>query len=317
MATEKPALETKKSVAGPRNGVTIEQIEQKLTRNDLTRIKSPREVKKKEKVIEGLDFNFKGVKKSAKRSKMLRVPPNRDGVVIRRCWFRKKANQDPALVIANSKNVVVEDCIFEDITGKDKREPIRIGDGSESGVVLKCTVRRCIFRNNSGDAEVISIKSAGNIVEDCFFINNDGNLTVRHGGLTKIRHNYFEGKNGVRIHGYGNLVENNCFADNSATGKAKGRSPISLWGGEDDKDPNWVWENEKKKISKPSGKKRSNSHDRYARAIDTVIRGNEFKNCKNTIVEVENGGPKEPRNTKKENSKTLKANEEFTFKTQR
>ena len=166
---------------------------------------------------------------------MLYVPTDCDGVTIRRCYFRNKSNEGPALAISISKNVMVEDCIFENITGKDDREPIRIGDGSESGLSLKCAVRRCIFRNNSGDPEVISIKSAENTVEDCFFINNDGNVTVRHGGLTNIHHNYFEGNNGVRIHGYGNIVEYNYFKDNSATDEA--RSPISLWWGDEDTRP--------------------------------------------------------------------------------
>jgi hypothetical protein len=310
MATERPALVTEKIVAGPRNGITIEKIEQNLTRKGLTRVKSPRKVKKKEHIIEGLDFNFESVKKGAKKSKMLRVPEDRDDVIIRRCWFRNKSNKDPALVISISKNVVVEDCIFENIKGKNEREPLRIGVGSESGLSLKCTVRRCIFRNNSGDDEVISIKSAKNTVEDCFFINNDANLTVRHGGLTKIRHNYFKGKNGVRIHGYGNRVEYNCFEDNSATDKS--RSPISLWWGKKDKDPNWVWEDKKKRISKPSGDKAPKSHSIYAQTVDTVIRGNEFKKCMNTIVDYKKGDMA-PMNTKKENNE--KDVQKFTFET--
>jgi hypothetical protein len=302
----------KKEIAGPRNGIkAMEKIKQKL-RKGLTKVKSTTKSKKKGQVIEGLDFNFEGVKRGAKRSYMLYVPPDRDGVKIRRCYFHNKANEGPALAISVSKNVVVEDCIFENITGKDEREPIRIGDGSESGLSLKCTVRRCIFRKNSGDAEIISIKSAENTVEDCFFINNDGNLTVRHGGLTKIRHNYFEGENGVRIHGYGNRVEYNCFKDNSATDDK--RSPISLWGGKEPKDPNWVWVDKDKRISKPKGgKPAKKSHKKYAQTIDTVIRGNEFKNCENTIVRVEDKKTKEPMNTKDEKNKVDV--QKFTFET--
>jgi hypothetical protein len=164
-------------------------------------------------------------------------------------------------------------------------------------------VRRCIFRNNTGDDEIISIKSAENTIEDCFFIKNDGNLTVRHGGLTKIQHNYFEGKNGVRIHGYGNRVEYNRFKDNSTTDEK--RSPISLWWGDADKDPYWDWEDKDKGISKPSGSKGSDTHHVYAQTVDTVIRGNEFENCSNTIVEVEEKGSKKPMNTKKENNREL------------
>jgi hypothetical protein len=306
------------TIAGPRNGITIDKIEQNL--KDLTRVESPKEAEEEGEVVEGLDFNFEDKDDDDDASKMLRVKPNCDRVIIRRCRFRNKANEDPALVIANSKNVVVEDCIFENMRGGDKREAIRIaGDGRESGLSLKCTVRRCIFRNNSGDDEIISIKSAENTIEDCFFIKNNGNLTVRHGGLTKIHHNYFEGKNGVRIHGYGNRVEYNCFEDNnSATDDEKMRCPISLWWGDEDKDPNWDWEEQDEGISRPSGSMGSNTHSVYARTVDTVVKENEFKNCRNAIVVFrrKDEHDKKPKNTKEENNKTLKDNEEFTFKTQ-
>lgn len=315
-------LQIEETTAGPRNGITIEKIEDNL--KGLTKRDSPKEVDEEGEVIEGLDFNFDGVSEDGDDSNMLRVKPNSDGVKIRRCRFRNKRNEDPALVIADSKKVVIEDCIFENMRGGDKREAIRIGDSSESGLSLKCIVRRCIFRNNSGDDEVISIKSADNIVEDCFFINNgldddddpvSGNLTVRHGGLTKIHHNYFKGKNGVRIHGYGNVVEYNCFEDNSATDSEKKRSPISLWRGNEDKDPNWDWEDRDKRISKPSGNKASDTHSVYAQTVDTVVRGNEFKNCTNRIVKV-GDKPKEPMNTKEENNRELEEGEKFGFETE-
>ena len=303
MGTETPAPTTEEMTAGPRNGITMEKIEEKL--KDLNKVKSPREANEEGEVIEGLDFDFQDW--SGGDSKMLRVKPGSDGVIIRRCRFRNKSNKDPALVIADSKNVVVEDCIFENMKGEDKREAIRIGDSKESGLSLKCTVRRCIFRNNSGDPEIISIKSAKNIVEDCFFINNDGMVTVRHGGLTEIRHNYFKGKNGARILGYGNLVEYNRFEDNSATDEQKKRAPISLWWGGEDKDPNWDWEDQDKGISRPSGKKGSSTHAEYARTVDTVIKGNEFKNCKTTIVifRSKDEHDKKPMNTTEENNKIL------------
>jgi hypothetical protein len=320
---EQPSARTNETKAGPRNGITIKKIEQNL--KDLKERDSTKEVEEEGKVIEGLDFNFEDKDEDDGKSKMLRVREGSDGVVIKRCRFRNKANKDPALVIGNSKNVVVEDCIFENMEGGNEREAIRIAeDGRESGLSLKCTVRRCIFRNNKGDPEIISIKSAENIVEDCFFINNDGNVTVRHGGLAVIRHNYFEGKNGVRIHGYGNRVEYNCFKDNSAEdeGQERKRTPISLWwGGDDkdsdkDKDPYWNWVDRTKKISKPSGNKGDETIDRYAQTVDTVIRGNEFKNCKNTIVEVKGEGPKEPLRTMNEDNRKLKEDEKFGFETE-
>jgi hypothetical protein len=299
--SEKPAVEAEKIVAGPSNGLkTMEELDERL-RNGLTRVTRPDESDSAGQVIERKDYDFNGG-----NGRMLRV--RHDNVKIRNCKFRKNRGE-PVLVIANSKNVEIEDCIFEDITagGGTNREPLRIGeDGGESGLSLECKVRRCIFRNNSADKEIISIKSANNTIEDCFFINNEGNVTVRHGGLTKIRHNYFLGKNGVRIYGYGNRVEYNCFEDNSGSERV---GPIGLWYGDDDKDPNWEWEDRDKMISKPSEDPNGN-HDVYARAVDTVIKGNEFKNCNNDIVEVEDGNSREPKGTKREHNENV---EKFTF----
>ena len=266
------------TIAGPSNGLkTMEELDEKL-KNGLTRVTRPDESDSEGQVIERKEYDFNG-----SDGRMLRV--RHDNVKIRNCKFRDNKG-DPVLVIANSKNVEIEDCIFENITagGGTNREPLRIAeDGGESGLSLKCTVRRCIFRNNSADAETISIKSANNTIEDCFFINNDGNLTVRHGGLTIIRHNYFRGKNGVRIYGYGNRVEYNCFEDNSADAdddEEKRRSPIGLWYGNEDYDPNWIPDrSESRWGSRPSGEPKDSSHSVYARAVGTVIRGNEFKNC--------------------------------------
>jgi hypothetical protein len=303
MGTE---LHKREPIAGPKNGLkAMEEIKQDLT-NDLTEVKSTKKATKKDKVIEGLDFNFEDKSRRAERSYMLYVPKECDGIKIRRCRFRNKANEGPALAISISKNVVVEDCIFENITGENEREVIRIGDGYESGLSLKCRVRRCIFRKNSGDPEIISIKSANNIVEDCFFIDNNGNLAVRHGGLTKIRHNYFEGNNGVRIHGYGNNVEYNCFKDNRAKDddeSERKRAPISLWWGNEEKDIHWD------EVDKPSEEK-GGSNKKYAQTVGTVIRGNEFKNCKSTIVEVKDGKSKKPIDTKSEHNEDV---EKFTF----
>jgi hypothetical protein len=291
------------NVAGPRNGLkTMKELDEKL-KNGLTKIKKPDESKKDGETIEGKLYDFEG-----ENGRMLRV--HHDNVKIRNCKFRDNKGE-PVLVIANGKNVVVEDCIFEDITAKegDNREPLRIGeDGSESGVSLNCTVRRCIFRNNSAEAEIISIKSVDNTIEHCFFINNDGNLTVRHGGRTRIRNNYFTGNNGVRIYGYGNRVENNCFEENSGT---ESRTPIGLWYGNRDYDENWIEDkSESKWGSKPTGNK--NKQDQYARAVLTVIRGNEFKkSCTRTIADVKDGKSKEPQDTKRgRNEEEL---EKFTF----
>ena len=128
--------------------------------------------------------------------------------------------------------------------------------------------------------------------------------SVLSGGFTTIRYNYFKGTNGVRMHGYGNYVGYNCFEDNP---DVRALSPIQLRWGTKEIDPNWDDQD------KPSGKE-GKGHDEYARTVDTVVEGNEFKNCKNTIIELrkEQEHTLEPKDTKQENNKTVA---KFTFET--
>jgi hypothetical protein len=301
-----------REIAGTRNGLTIEKIEQIVNSSPLKKVTSPMKKDSDEdngKVIEGLDFDFSHVDKNADKSHMLQVI-GRKNVTIRRCIFHNKPNEGLALIVKGSgtENVTVEDCIFENLNyhKKDKGEAMRIGESTDSGLVLGVIVRRCIFRNNSGDPEVVSVKAVGNTVEDCFFIDNEANLTVRHGGLTKIHHNHFKGTNGVRIHGYRNYVNYNCFENNTATNEEnKERSPITLRWGKVDKDPNWD------AFNKPSNKVGS-PHSEYAETVDTIVEGNEFKNCNNTITEVKKGDgvDKPPKNTTDVNNKKV---EKFTY----
>ncbi|MFL6486750.1 MAG: chondroitinase-B domain-containing protein [Nitrososphaera sp.] len=225
------------------------------------------------------------------------------------CKFRKKTTKGQGLNItgAKTKKVTVQYCIFEDFSFKESNggEPLRLGNSQFSGCIFECIVKNNIFRNLKSDPECISIKSCNNIIEDNFFINNESNVCVRHGGLTNIRHNYFKGTNGVRIHGYGNYVGYNCFEDNSGTDEDL--SPITVRWGKADKDPNWD------DYNKPSGKEGS-SHAEYAQAIDTVIEGNEFKNCKKTVVPLKKGDVTlSPKNTKDNNNKAVA---KFIFETQ-
>jgi len=202
---------------------------------------------------------------------------NCQDVTIRRCKFSGKNLLDVALNISGekTKNVTVEYCIFENMTTdlSNGGEPIRLGNSQYSGCVFDSTIRKCIFRNLKADPETISIKSCGNLVEDNHFIENKSMVTVRHGGLTTIQHNTFQGMGGVRLLGYGNKVEFNRFENNRETGKL---GPVVVQNGIKEKDPNWTNQ------STPSGKE-GNSHANYAQNVDNVIENNEWINCVNKV----------------------------------
>jgi hypothetical protein len=313
---------TEETMAGPRNGITLEKIEQEINSKQLKSVKKNHEPieKKKNITIECLDFTADDAKDED--GKQLNIK-NCEEVTIQYCKFRKKTTEGQGLNIVGdeTKKITVQYCIFEDFSfpGENGGEPLRVGESKYSGCIYEdCVVKNCIFRNLTSDPECISIKAANITIEDNFFINNDeSNLTVRQGGLAKIQHNYFKGLNGVRIHGYGNYVGYNCFEDNPASADKNNEefSPIALRWGNEKKDPNWVWVNEDKGISKPSGNPSASGKDKYAQTVDTVIEGNEFKNCENTIIELKRGEgvDKPPKNTTEKNNKKV---EKFTFETQ-
>lgn len=204
-------MSTQVIVAGPRNGITVKKIEDEIFKKPLERPKSGMSVKgKKNTVIEGLDF--RGLNEDG--GKQLAISDCEE-LTIRRCAFGKKTTLGVALNItgAKLKRVIVEYCLFEDMTYTESNggEPCRLGNSQFSGCVFESTVRKSIFRNLKSDPEAISIKSVGNTVEDCFFIANNANVTVRHGGMTTIHHNYFQTSGGIRLHGYGNKVKYNAF----------------------------------------------------------------------------------------------------------
>jgi hypothetical protein len=259
-------------MAGAR--VTLKEIEDEVNKSSLQKIKDQSKSfsnKSDTTIVEGFDFSVNG-----KDVKMCNVTDCQN-VIIRGCKFSGTNMLDVALNIrgAKTKKVIVEYCIFENMdTDLDNGgEPLRLGNSEFSGCSFESIVRKCIFRNLKADPETISIKSANNIVEDCYHINNNSMITVRHGGLAEIRFNTFQGKGGVRLLGYGNKVHDNLFENNQERGKL---SPIQVQNGSREKDPNWT------DVKSPSGK-RGSGHATYARCVDNEITANEFRNCKTKI----------------------------------
>jgi len=102
-------------------------------------------------------------------------------------------------------------------------ETIRIGDSSESLSASRTTVEYNYFEHCDGEIEIVSNKSCENIYRYNTFVDNKGQLTLRHGNGCRVEGNFFFGYNvntasGVRIIGENHLVINNYFAGLKGTG---------------------------------------------------------------------------------------------------
>lgn len=100
------------------------------------------------------------------------------------------------------------------ILGSNGGETLRIGVSHYSREFSNTTVRNNYFDRTSGELEVISNKSCGNIFRDNVFFESQGTLTMRHGHYTTVENNYFLGNRqpntgGIRIINKYQTVQNN------------------------------------------------------------------------------------------------------------
>jgi hypothetical protein len=205
------------------------------------------------------------------------------------CKFHDKDTKGVGLKIAGpeTKKIVVDNCEFYKLTYDQENggEPVRIGNSHSSGVWFDCTVRNCYFHDLKADPETVSIKSCGNVIENCKHENCKSSFVIRHGGLAKIRNNRFKGEGGIRIYGYGNEITGNHFEDN----QSDRFPPITLGWGNEEKDPNFI------APDKPSGRE-GESHSAYAQINKNTIKDNTYNNCSRTIIRRTNE-PREPINS--------------------
>lgn len=95
-------------------------------------------------------------------------------------------------------------------------ETMRIGHSAQQEFLSGTTVASNYFYKCNGELECISNKSTGNRYLGNSFVENQGQLTLRHGDKALIAGNYFFGGNepesqGVRISGSDHVVVNNYF----------------------------------------------------------------------------------------------------------
>ena len=98
--------------------------------------------------------------------------------------------------------------------GSNGGETLRIGTSHYSREYSNTVVRSNYFDRTSGELEIVSSKSCGNVYQGNVFFESQGTLTMRHGHYTLVENNYFLGNRipntgGIRIINENQTVRNN------------------------------------------------------------------------------------------------------------
>ncbi|MEO0870585.1 MAG: polysaccharide lyase 6 family protein [Pseudomonadota bacterium] len=100
------------------------------------------------------------------------------------------------------------------VLGSNGGETLRIGTSRYSMFDSNSVVENNIFDRTSGEVEIISSKSGGNILRGNVFLKSRGTLTLRHGDNNVVERNVFLGggeehTGGVRVINRGQMVRGN------------------------------------------------------------------------------------------------------------
>jgi len=117
--------------------------------------------------------------------------------------------------------------------GSNGGETIRIGTSEESLSASNSVVERNIFDRCSGEVEIVSVKSGGNIVRENLVLSSQGAFVLRHGNGNRVERNIFLGNNvpdtgGVRVINRDQIVRGNYFEGLAGTSF---KSAISVMNG--------------------------------------------------------------------------------------
>lgn len=194
------------------------------------------------------------------------------GCTVSKCKFHDKDTVGVALKIdgSKSKDNIIEDSDWSNLTYSEGNggEPLRLGNSRVSHLFLNTIVRRCTFKGLSADVETISIKSCGNIIENCRHESCKSSMVIRHGHTNTIHDNEFIGEGGIRVYGKDNKILRNRFKGNKSTKFP----PLTLVNGNTKNEPN----------EGASGSGRG--HASYTQVRNNEISGNTFDNCKNCMI---------------------------------
>lgn len=120
-----------------------------------------------------------------------------------------------------SLRVRIDRNYFHDQTfsGANGGEAIRFGDSNRQNIDAFGIIEYNLFEANTGDVEVISVKSSSNQIRYNTLRNNVGSIVLRHGDDNTVEGNFLlDGENGVRFYGDNHKIINNYFSGNDGTG---------------------------------------------------------------------------------------------------
>ncbi|MBA3940665.1 MAG: poly(beta-D-mannuronate) lyase [Sphingopyxis sp.] len=100
--------------------------------------------------------------------------------------------------------------------GSNGGETVRIGTSEESLSASNTVIERNIFDRTSGEVEIVSVKSGGNIIRENLVLEAQGAFVLRHGNGNLVERNIFLGKGvadtgGVRVINRDQIVRDNYF----------------------------------------------------------------------------------------------------------
>jgi poly(beta-D-mannuronate) lyase len=166
------------------------------------------------------------------------------------CYFTGKTNQGPYLVVRYKKDVGYVDGSdtapssyhhihhnyfgYRTLPTDNGGEDMRIGDSFTSYTHGFNIIEYNYFEDHRLEAEVISNKSWNNIYRFNTFVNNDGQMVLRHGQQCFVYGNYFDGRTGrgtsggIRIINPNQTVFNNYITNVEASAKDVSKSGIVI-----------------------------------------------------------------------------------------
>jgi poly(beta-D-mannuronate) lyase len=133
------------------------------------------------------------------------------------------AVDDKALKIGPSVRNRIDHNLFQDVPplNANGAETIQIGQRAipHSDLRPETVVEDNEFVRCDGEAEIISLKTTGNIIRNNVFRDCRGEVVMRHGHNNTVTGNRFEGgSGGIRISGHGHIVTGNTMTGLRGTG---------------------------------------------------------------------------------------------------